>query len=155
MNELGASKGGNMFEEWSVLHIDEDEEESAMFCRALEHNQFAGKCDTVRSIAEGKAWLEESVYAPRLRPRPDIVVLNWHVERDDEVLDFVRWLRAQPPYREIPLAVWVGEETPTTIRENARSAGVTELLNKPDSFGGYVEQTDELLRRSVSRCVAR
>lgn len=144
-----------MFEAWRVLHIDESEEESRIFCSALEHNHFAGHCDTVRSIAEGKAWLEESVYAPHVRARPDIVVLNWHVDRDSEVLDFVRWLRAQPPYREIPLAMWVGDETSTLLRERARSAGVTELLNKPKNFEGYVEQTDELLRRSVSRCVAR
>jgi len=144
-----------MFEEWRVLHIDENEEESRQFCRALEENQFAGKCDTVRSIGEGKAWLEESIYAPYQRPRPDIVVLNWHVERDDEVLDFVRWLRAQPPFRDTPLAMFVGIETSTLVRERARNAGVTDMVNKPNAFGHLVEQTKEMLERCVSRCVAR
>jgi CheY-like chemotaxis protein len=144
-----------MYEEWRVLHIDEDQEESEAFCRALEQNQYAGKCDTVRSIGEGKSWLEESLYMPRLRPRPDIIVLNWHAERDDEVLGFVRWLRAQPQFRETPLAVWVGIETPVSIRERARSAGVTELINKPDSAEELVEQTEELLQRCTSWCVAR
>jgi len=144
-----------MYEEWRVLHIDEDEEESRAFCDALEQNQFAGKCDTVRSIGEGKKWLEESLYMPRIHPRPDIVVLNWHVERDDEVLDFVRWLRAQPQFRETPLAVWVGAETPTSVRERVRTAGVTELINKPDTSEELVEQTEELLQRCTSHCVAR
>src|SRR5688572_20240709 len=101
-----------MYEEWRVLHIDEDQEESRAFCQALELNHVAGNCDTVRSITEGRNWLEEALYMPRLRPRPDIVVLNWHAERDDEVLDFARWLRAQPQYREMPMAVWVGPEIP-------------------------------------------
>ena len=144
-----------MYEEWRVLHIDENEQESRDFCRALEVNQFAGKCDTLTSIADGKSWLEESLYMPHLRPRPDIIVLNWHIERDDEVLDFVRWLRAQPQFRETPLAVWVGMETPASVRERARSAGVTELLNKQESFDLLVEQTEELLQRCVSRCMAR
>lgn len=144
-----------MYEEWRVLHIDENKEESAEFCRALEQNQFAGQCDSVRSIAEGRAWLEESEYAPHLRARPDIVILNWHSERDDEVLDLTRWMRAQPQFRETPLAVWVGAEMPTRIRENARTAGVTELINKPETFDDLVEQTGELLERCVSRCVAR
>jgi len=144
-----------MFEEWRVLHIDENEEESRQFCRALEENQFAGKCDTVRSIGEGKAWLEESIYAPYQRPRPDIVVLNWHVERDDEVLDFVRWLRAQPPFRDTPLAMFVGIETSTLVRERARNAGVTDMVNKPNAFGHLFEHTKEMLERCVSRCVAR
>ncbi|HWN94942.1 MAG TPA: hypothetical protein VNT99_07910 [Methylomirabilota bacterium] len=144
-----------MYEEWRVLHIDENEEESAAFCRALEENQFAGKCDTLRSIAEGKAWLEESLYMPHLRPRPDIVVLNWHLERDDEVFDFVRWLRAQPQFRETPLATWVGMETPASVRERARSAGITELVNKQETFEDLVEQTEELLQRCVSHCLAR
>jgi CheY-like chemotaxis protein len=144
-----------MYEEWRVLHIDEDEEESRMFCRALEQNNFAGRCDTVPSVANGKSWLEESLYMPRLRPRPDIVVLNWHAERDDEVMDFVRWLRTQPQFRETPLAVWVGPETPARIRESARSAGVTELFNKGDTFEDLIEQTQELLERCVSWCLAR
>jgi CheY-like chemotaxis protein len=144
-----------MYEEWKVLHIDENEEESKEFCRALEVNQFAGKCDTLRSIAEGKTWLEESLYMPNLRARPDIIVLNWHIERDDEVLDFVRWLRSQPQFRDTPLAVWVGMETPLSVREHVRSVGVTELLNKQESFDDLVEQTEELLQRCVSRCLAR
>src|SRR5512138_1526304 len=139
-----------MYEEWRVLHIDENEEESKEFCRALEVNEFAGRCDTLRSIGDGKTWLEESLYMPNVRPRPDIIVLNWHIERDDEVLDFVRWLRAQPQFRDTPLAVWVGMETPLSVRDHVRSAGVTELLNKQESFDDLVEQTEELLQRCVS-----
>ena len=144
-----------MYEEWRLLHIDEDEGESQMFCRALEQNHFAGKCDYVGSIGEGRTWLEESVYMPRIRPRPDIVVVNWHAERDDEILGFVNWLRAQPQFRETPLAVWVGAGTPASIRERARSAGVTELFNKGETFEDLSEQTAELLERCVSHCLAR
>lgn len=144
-----------MFEEWRVLHIDEDQEESREFCRSLEANEFAGKCDTVRSLNEGRAWLEESEYAPHVRPRPDIVVVHWHAERDDEVLDFTRWLRAQPQFRETPLAVWVGIETPASVRESARSAGVSELVNRPADFDDLVSQTKEMLQRCVSHCLAR
>jgi hypothetical protein len=144
-----------MYEEWRLLHIDEDDEESRIFCRALEQNNFAGKCDYVKSIADGKMWLEESVYMPRIRPRPDIVVLNWHAERNEEVLGFVHWLRAQPQFRETPLAVWVGVETPASIRERARTAGVTEMFNKGSTFEDLVDQTEELLERCVSHCLAR
>ena len=144
-----------MYEEWRVLHIDENEEESTSFCRALELNQFAGKCDTVRSIAEGKTWLEEALYMPRIRSRPDIVVLNWHAERDDEVLDFARWLRAQPQYREMPIGVWVGLEVPTSMRERVRSLESIDLVTKPDTFEELVELTEEMLQRCTSRCVAR
>ncbi|HEY0548544.1 MAG TPA: hypothetical protein VGF13_03025 [Verrucomicrobiae bacterium] len=148
-------KEGSMYEEWRVLHIDENKEESVAFCRALEQNQFAGQCNTVRSIPEGRAWLEESEYAPHVRARPDIVILNWHTERDDEVLDLTRWMRAQPQFRETPLIVWVGSETPARIREIAHGAGVTELLNKSAEVSELVEQVGELLQRCTSRCVAR
>ena len=144
-----------MYEEWRVLHIDENQEESDQFCRALEQNQFAGKCDTVRSIAEGRAWLEQALYMPRLHPRPDIVVLNWHAERDDEVLDFARWLRAQPQYREMPMGVWINSETPVSMREKVRSLESIDLVHKPEDFEELVKQTEELLQRCTSRCVAR
>jgi hypothetical protein len=153
--QFESGKGGVMYEEWRLLHIDEDEEESRMFCRALELNNFAGKCDSVRSVGAGREWLEESVYMPRIRPRPDIIVLNWHVERNDEVMNFVHWLRVQPQFRETPLAVWVGIETPASIRERARSAGVNELVNKGETFEDLVDQTKELLERCVSHCLAR
>jgi hypothetical protein len=144
-----------MYEEWRLLHIDENDEESRMFCRALETNNFAGKCDYVRSIEAGRTWLEESVYMPRLRPRPDIIVLNWHAERDDDVLGFVLWLRSQPQFRDTPLAVWVGLETSASIRERGRSAGVTEMFNKGETFEDLLKQTEELLERCVSHCLAR
>jgi len=144
-----------MYEEWRLLHIDDNDDESRMFCRALEVNNFAGKCDYVRSINAGQTWLEESVYMPRLRPRPDIIVLNWHAERDDDVMGFVLWLRSQPQFRDTPLAVWVGIETSASIRERARSAGVTEMFNKGETFEDLVKQTEELLERCVSHCLAR
>ena len=144
-----------MYEEWRVLHIDENEDESRQFCRALEMNHFAGQCETVRTITEGRAWLEDALIMPRIKPRPDIVVLNWHAERDDEVLDFVRWLRVQPQYRELPVGVWVGLETPVIARERVRSLEIIDLLNKPETFEELVEQTEEMLQRCTSRCVAR
>jgi CheY-like chemotaxis protein len=144
-----------MYEEWKILYIDEDEEESRAFCRALEANQYAGKCDTVRSIAEGRNWLDESLYTPRSRARPDVVVLNWHADRSDEVLDFVRWMRAQPQFRETPLAVLVGKETPAIVRERVAAAGVNELMHKPNAFDDLVKQTGDLLQRCVSHCLAR
>ena len=83
------------------------------------------------------------------------MILNWYTERDDEVLDLTRWMRAQPQFRETPLIVWVGLETPASIRETAHSAGVTELINKSERFSNLVEQTGEMLQRCTSRCVAR
>lgn len=144
-----------MYEDWRVLHIDENQEESRAFCDALERNAFAGHCDTVRSIAESKEWLEAALYMPRVRARPDIVVLNWHAERDDEVLDFARWLRAQPQYREIPLAVWVGPETSASMQARVRSLEIIDLIYKPETFEELVKQTDEMLQRWTSRCIAR
>ena len=144
-----------MYEEWRLLHIDENDEQSKQFCKALESNTFAGRCDYVRSIEEGRAWLEESVYMPRNRPRPDIIVLNWHTERDDEVINFALWLRSQPQFRDTPLAAWVGLETPAIVRERGRSAGVTEMFNRGETFDELMHQTEELLERCVSHCLAR
>jgi len=144
-----------MYEDWRVLHIDEDEEEGRSFCHALELNRFAGRCDSVKSIGEGKNWLEEALYMPRIRPRPDIVMLNWHAERDDDLLDFVRWVRAQPQYRDMPMALWVGAETPASLRERVRSLDIIDLVNKPETFEDLVDQTGEMLDRCASRLVAR
>jgi CheY-like chemotaxis protein len=144
-----------MFDQWKVLHLDEVESESILFCRALEHEHFAGHCESVRSIAEAKVYLERALYFPQLSARPDIIVINWHPDCDALVLEFVHWVRSQPQLHATPVIVFIQAQLPFAAQERAHHEGVTELIVRPDTFEELLEQVHALLERCASRCVVR
>lgn len=144
-----------MFEEWKVLHLDEVEAESILFCRALSQVEFAGHCESVRSFDEAKAYLERTLFTPQSLSRPDIVVINWHPDCDLHVLDFAHWIRAQPQFQGTPIIVFITVQLPLVVQQRAQYEGVTELLVRPDTFEALVDQVREVLERCVSRCVVR
>ena len=144
-----------MFDQWKVLHLDEVESESVLFCRALEREHFAGHCESVRSIDEAKLYLDRALYRPQSLSRPDIIVVNWHPDCDATVLEFVHWVRIQPQLHATPVAVFIKAQLSFAAQERAQHAGVTELIVRPDSFEDLVEQVHALLERCANRCVVR
>ena len=144
-----------MFEEWKVLHIDEVQSESVLFCRALTEVQFAGHCESVTSFADGTAYLQRSQFTPQALSRPDIVVINWHPHFNLEVLDFVHWVRTQPQFREMPVIVFITAQLSQAERDRAEFEGVTELIVRANTFESLVEQVHDLLERCTSRATAR
>ena len=144
-----------MFEQWKVLHVDEVESESILFCRALAHEQFAGHCESVRSFAEGKAYVERALYTPQTLSRPDIIVINWHRDHNEDVLSFIHWVRTQPQLRETPLVVFITSQLPQAEQDRAQSSGVAEMIVRADDFDSLSDQVHDLLERCASRVVAR
>lgn len=144
-----------MFDHWKVLHLDEVESESILFCRALAHEQFAGHCESVRSIGEAKLYLERALYTPRSLSRPDIIVVNWHPDCDAHVLEFVHWVRIQPQLQATPVIVFIKAQLSFAAQERAQHEGVTELIVRPDTFEALLPQVRALLERCASRSVVR
>ena len=144
-----------MFDQWKVLHLDEVESESILFCRALERENFAGHCESVRSLDEGKLYLERALYTPQTLSRPDIIVINWHPDCDEHVLDFVHWVRVQPQLHDTPIIVFIQAQLSFAVQERAQRAGVTELIVRPDTFEELLPQVRTLLERCAARSVVR
>jgi len=144
-----------MFAQWKVLHVDAVESEGALFCRALEHAHFAGRCESVRSFDEAKLNLDRTLYFPQLFSRPDIIVIDGRPGCDTPVLEFVHWVRIQPQLHVTPAIVFVKGEWSLAAQERAQQEGVTELIGWPDTFEGLVEELRALLDRCASRCAER
>ena len=144
-----------MFDQWKVLHLDQVESESILFCRALAHEQFAGHCESVRSFEQGRAYLERALYTPQSLSRPDIIVVNWHPDCDTHVLDFVHWVRLQPQLHIVPIVVFIKAQLSFAAQERAQHEGVTELIVRPSTYEDLLEEVQLLLTRCASRCVVR
>lgn len=144
-----------MFDQWKVLHLDEVEAESILFCRALALEQFAGHCESVRSFDDAKLYLERGIYTPQAFSRPDIIVINWHPDCNAALLEFVHWVRTQPQLHETPVIFFIRAQLPLRAREWAQQAGVTELIVRPETFEELAQEVHALLERCASRCVGR
>jgi hypothetical protein len=121
----------------------------------LEHEQFAGHCESVRSFGEAKVYLERALYTPQSLSRPDIIVVNWHPDCDAPVLEFVHWVRVQPQLHATPVIVFIQTGLSFVAQERAEHEGVTELIVRPDTFAELLPQVHALLDRCASRCVVR
>lgn len=143
-----------MYEEWKVLHLDEVEAESILFCRALSHEKFSGHCESVRNMGDAKLYLERGLYTPQLLSRPDIIVVNWHPDCDAHVLEFVHWVRGQAQLHATPIIVFLKAHLSIAARESAQQEGVTEMLVRPETFEGLFPQVRALLERCAYRCTA-
>jgi len=144
-----------MFDQWKVLHLDEVESESILFCRALAHEEFAGHCESVRSFDEAKAYLQRALYTPQSLSRPDIIVINWRPDCDARVLEFVHWVRMQPQLHATPVIVFVKAQLSFPDQERAQHEGITELIIRPDTFEDLLLQVRALLERCANRSVMR
>lgn len=144
-----------MFEKWKVLHVDENEDENKLFCRALEQLEFAGKCESVRSFRGAKSYLQRCLFNPVLNSRPDMIIINWHSNCDQRVLEFVRWVRLQPQMKYTPMAVFITDRLSSLAQQQAQKAGVTEMVIRPATYDALFAELKGLLERSVERCVAR
>jgi CheY-like chemotaxis protein len=144
-----------MFDHWKVLHLDEVEAESVLFCRALADEHFAGHCESVRSFDAAKAYLERALYTPRSLSRPDIIVVNWHTDCNADVLKFVHWVRTQPQLHLTPVIVFIQAQLSFAAQERAQHEGVTELIVRPETFEELLPEVRALLERCASRSVVR
>jgi len=80
---------------------------------------------TVEEAANGKEGLEKL----KSMEKPDIVLVDWNMPEMNG-LDFVRAVRANPSYRQLPLMM-VTTETESSQMVKALAAGANEYVMKP------------------------
>ncbi|MDH5564274.1 MAG: response regulator [Nitrospirota bacterium] len=80
---------------------------------------------TVEEAANGKEGLEKL----KSMEKPDIVLVDWNMPEMNG-LDFVRAVRANPIYRQLPLMM-VTTETESSQMGKALAAGANEYVMKP------------------------
>lgn len=80
---------------------------------------------TVEEAGNGKEGLEKL----KTISRPDVVLVDWNMPEMNG-LDFVRAVRANPSYRQLPLMM-VTTETESSQMGKALAAGANEYVMKP------------------------
>jgi CheY-like chemotaxis protein len=123
----------------TILMIEDDPNDAALFCRALRKTNLA---TPVTVVGDGEAairWLKaKSEPASDRKPDwPRIILLDLKMPRISG-LEILEWLRAQPAGRHVPVIVLTSSQEAEDVAR-AYALGVNSYLVKPVSFDALKE----------------
>jgi DNA-binding response OmpR family regulator len=135
-----------MFANCVILHVDDDDNDSLFFQRALAKNGFAGTYRRVRSGKDARDYLIREVpFADRLLfPTPNLIVTDMGLI-DDGGVELIRWIRDQATYRKTTIIVLSGT-VDGTKQQSALDAGATRFLSKGISYTDTIERIQAILQ---------
>lgn len=123
----------------TILLADDDENDLCLLQRCIER---AGIRDSIQTVTDGVlaiAYLKgEPPYQDRtVYPLPSVVLLDWKfsLKSGAEVL---RWIRAQPEFESLPVAMLSSFEDPNQ-KHVAYDSGATVCLEKHGDFSEVVQ----------------
>jgi DNA-binding response OmpR family regulator len=132
-----------------ILVIEDSAEDAFLILQAIT----TADCQAFvcRKVSEAKAYLEGSglFFDRRKYPLPDAMIADLEIAGDSG-LDFIRWLRAQPKFEQLPTYVLSGALSKENIAE-AQNLGVSRVMQKPQEFRtlerALAQLTSELMAR--------
>src|SRR5438045_2940739 len=89
-----------------VLLVEHDRDDIFMCRMAIERAKLNAELHVIKSISEAVDWLagDEPYDDRKVFPVPHMMITDLHTE-DDSGLRLLRWARATPKYKELPIVV--------------------------------------------------
>jgi len=120
-----------------LILLGEDELDDAFLIRrALTRAGLSNPIEHVRDGEEAVHYLKRTLEDPSL-PRPSLVLLDLKMPLKNG-FEVVEWLRAQPAFKNLPVAILTSSRELSDIGR-AKALGVTTFLTKSASFVGVAE----------------
>jgi CheY-like chemotaxis protein len=128
-----------------VLLIENDENDVFAFRRALAHCHYAGAVRVVGTCWQARDYIEgRNAYADRrYSPLPDLIVSDFHLPGATGI-EFVKWLREQPAFAQIPVVIWTGSMACAEL-EKVLAAGATSHQLKTAEFKTLCGNIEKML----------
>jgi CheY-like chemotaxis protein len=122
----------------AILLVDDDPDDVELTCHAFRRAGFENRIVALRTKDAAFDYLRGTgQYADRASfPLPHLVLLD-HKTPDGE-WQFVEWVRTQPGFRKLPVAILTGSENPQDEKK-AVELGVNAYHRKPYGFENLVE----------------
>ncbi len=130
----------------TVLHVEDDPGDQEL----LQHACKAAKVRfTVQGVPDGDVALEylggSGPFANRdLYPMPKLILLDLKMPRKNG-MEVLRWVRAQPDLRGLPIVVFTASNNPTDV-QRAYESGANSFIVKPTAYTDLVEVVTLLQR---------
>lgn len=116
-----------MPESCTILHIEDSEADHVLFQRDLKKLQFTGNYRRVDNFDSAKKLL--SGVSQDATQKPDLIVADSRLGVYNG-LDIVRWVKARPELRDIPVVVYSSAIAPRQATD-VLAAGAAACLTKP------------------------
>jgi len=129
----------------NILLLENAEADVFLFRRILGSLDFLGSVRVVSSVSEGRQYmLGEGMYRDRRYfPLPDLIVADFNLGGATG-LDFFRWIRSQPNFSHIPVAVFTGSMRGPD-RKAAADLGLRVTYSKDGEFADVKREIQRLL----------
>src|SRR6185503_18355058 len=116
-----------------ILLIEDDEADVFFMRRALSSIGFAGDVRVVVNAWQARDYMEgRGKYSDRAYfPSPDLILCDLHMPGATG-LDFLKWLREHPLYRQIPIVIWSGNMPEATAKGLLGAGATAYFLKTPD-----------------------
>ena len=133
-----------------ILLLENEENDVFFFRRALTACRIEADIRIVETVPEARRYLEGvGEFADRTYYRlPDLIVTDFKMHGQTGV-EFIRWLRATPEYKEVPVVMYSGTALPQD-KAAALESGALAFFSKSGDFG-QVCQTVEAIMRHVKK----
>ena len=128
-----------MFAHCTVLHIDDEPDDSALFHRALSRLGFSGEYRHFTRAEEAIAHLSAAQTPPQL------IVTDSQLPTGGAI-DVIQWVRKNPSLAQVPVVVFSGTVDPG-LQRAAFERGATAFFSK----SGNLERIAEAIRTLVER----
>ena len=128
----------------TILHIEDDENDSLLFQRAV--SRATVPCDVrhVATLKDARSYLLGSVAREADYVVPNVIVTDLAF-RGESGLDFLEWLRSEPRLASIPVICVTGSEDPGKLGQ-ARSYGA-KCVAKTTLFQNALAEIERLVPR--------
>jgi CheY-like chemotaxis protein len=133
-----------------VLLVDDDHNDMAFFGMAVDRTDLNIWLQTMASGHQAMDYLTgRDVYADRsMHPIPEVVVLDLKMPGMDG-FEFLKWLRASPEFKALPVVVFSASEDQEEL-ERALAMGANRKIAKPFQFEDWKKAVREIWRFAIS-----
>ena len=134
----------------TILHLEDSDDDSFFFQRALEVLSFVGIYRRVSRINDARSYLAgENAFSDRkLFPWPDVVVVDTCIPGAETTQQFLGWLSSSS-LPKLQIVVLSGGRSPQD-EESFLSAGATAILAKGTEFANFTQSVAQVLQSCKS-----
>jgi CheY-like chemotaxis protein len=139
-----AACGGSKPQVFTLLHIDDDPNDTELFQAAARRAKVQFAVQNVTDAEQAMAYLSgRGRYADRRSfPLPSLVLLDLKMPRATG-FDVLRWIRNHPEVGSLPVVIFSGSELQDDIQQ-AYAGGADSYLVKPIGFNALIELVTKL-----------
>ena len=135
----------------TILVLEDEENDLFFLRRALATCDFKGSVRVVQNFSQAHDYLEgRGTYANRdYYPLPDLIITDFKM-RGPTGVEFLRWLRGQECYAEIPVVMYSGTALPED-KAAALECGALAFYAKSGDFRAVCQSVEGILKHLPQR----